>query len=475
MKKHGVTTKCAAILSAAMTLAVLPSVSAVSTAFAANDNAFPYAMFASSDAEGAITVNSKHFCLNGDIASNGTIVTGKQANINGKKKENAEIDMLYIGDKLSRAYFGNAQTVDSLDISQPNINMNTPVDVSGDASLKGNVNISSSVKADSDIVISGNVNNVNNSVLYSEFGDIIIDSNNVNLTGIVYAPLGNVEITANNINLNNVVIIADTITLNSNNVNANYGRNFAQAAGNVSEETRADYIHKLNSWSMNKEIDATVDLISQYYTLTPIDAGEYSQLNILGMMLFDIEQYEVEGYGNLSIMKTDGANQMSTIVLTPYDKELPLISTDYMYNGEARISYIEFYGLCSDPDSADYQKVISNLSGLTDKYSGLMSVAPTPAWYDDIRTMGLFKMTNYSADAVTGEMLSDSFRITLESSLTLPQLNDEQKAAKLDATQQYCNNLVDMGGVSTDMFKMGLGVEKTKDFFNKVFFGTALQ
>ncbi len=460
-------------LVAAATLGVASSVSGFAPfSAAANDNLFPYTMFAASSAEGAITVNANYFNLNGDIASNGTVVTGN-GNINGKKYENVGADMLFIGDKLTDTYFGSAEPVEFVDISDNNINVNNPVDADENVSLNGNVNINSVIKASEDICISGNVSNANNTVLYSEFGDIIIDSSNVNLTGMVYAPLGNVVITADSINLNNVVIIADTITLTSNNVNANYSNNYANAAGNISEESRADYVKKYNSLRMDKDINATLDLISEYYTVTPIDAGEYSSLNIMGMFLFDVQQYEVEGYGNLSIMKTDGMQQMTTIVLTPYNKELPLISTDYMYNGEGRINYIEFYEVCADASDAGYQQVLAELSVLNDRYSGLMSVTPSPGWYDDIRPLGLYKMTDYHSDDEASNMLADSFRITLESSLNLPELTDEQKAEKHTAIQQYSDNLVDMGGVSTDMFKMAMGADKTKDFFNNVFFGTA--
>lgn len=472
MKKQGIK-KTAIVLSALVSLSALPS-AAMPSVFAANDSSFPYALFASSAAKGAITVDAKHFTLNGNIAANGTIETGKKVNINGKKTENAGKEMLFVGDKLTDSYFANAEVSDGLNLSKSNINLNKPLDVIGDASLSGNVNLSSGIKADEDISISGNVSNLNCPVLYSEFGDITIDCNNVNLNGIVYAPLGNVEIRANNINLNNAVIIADTITLVSNNVNANYGKSYADKVGNVSE-ARADYIHKYNSYLMNKDIDDTLDLISKYYTLTPVDTGEYKQLNIFNMYIFDIAQYKVEGYGNLSIMKTDGANQMATIVLSPFEKDLPLISTDYMFNGESHISYIEFYGLSIDADSQDFQNVVGKLNGLTARYADLMSVTPTPAWYDEIRTTGLFKMTSFTEGDKTAEMLSDSFKTTLEASKKLPQLNDAQKAAKVAAVQQYSDNLVDMGGISTDMFKMVLGPDTTKAFFNNIFFGTAQQ
>ena len=45
---------------------------------------------------------------------------------------------------------------------------------------------------------------------------------------------------------------------------------------------------------------------------------------------------------------------------------------------------------------------------------------------------------------------------------------------KWQKTQDYTNNLVDSGGVSTDVFKAVLGADKTKEFFNCIFFAPAL-
>lgn len=86
--------------------------------------------------------------------------------------------------------------------------------------LTGNININTALKSLEDVNLYGEVKNTNDSVIYSEKGDIIIDSTNVNLNGLVYAPYGNVEITAQNLNLNSVIIIANKITLNCPSVNA---------------------------------------------------------------------------------------------------------------------------------------------------------------------------------------------------------------------------------------------------------------
>lgn len=121
----------------------------------------------------------------------------------------------------------------------------------GKIDLTGNINLVTALKAYEDIILNGEVKNTDNSVLFSKYGDIIIDSQNVNLNGLVYAPFGTVEITAQNMNLNNVVIIAQEIIVTSPNVNANYSDTAAAFAGNVSEALNIT----LDEWKYLKDMD----------------------------------------------------------------------------------------------------------------------------------------------------------------------------------------------------------------------------
>lgn len=66
------------ILSGVMSLAVTASIMPCFPAFADEQTVpekYPYTMFAASNTEGAITINADSICINGSIASNGSIVT----------------------------------------------------------------------------------------------------------------------------------------------------------------------------------------------------------------------------------------------------------------------------------------------------------------------------------------------------------------------------------------------------------------
>lgn len=221
-------------VAAATAITMLPAIPAMAEEL----GRYPYTLFAGSSAEGAITTTASNFGVNGNVATNGTISAAGNMNINGTKTENAGLDMIYIFDKIDSKYFSGNNVEEHTEdyvLDELNINISEPTEILGEAELTGNININTALKAFKDVTLNGEVKNTNDSVIYSKYGDIVIDSTNVNLNGLVYAPFGSVEVKAMNLNLNNVVIIADSIVFDCPNVNANYSTNAADFVGTVSE------------------------------------------------------------------------------------------------------------------------------------------------------------------------------------------------------------------------------------------------
>ena len=57
-----------------------------------------------------------------------------------------------------------------------------------------------------------------------------------------------------------------------------------------------------NMKQMKKTVDSGMEVISSYADVKPVDAGEYSQIKMKGIMKFNVSQYDVENLGNLSVM-----------------------------------------------------------------------------------------------------------------------------------------------------------------------------
>jgi hypothetical protein len=224
---------------------------------------------------------------------------------------------------------------------------------------------------------------------------------------------------------------------------------------------------------MNRTIDSGMSTLREYAEVTPVDAGEFSQIRMYGLMKFNVSQYDVNGVGNLSVMTVNmGFMQMVSYVITPYEKNMPLLSMDFMYIMGKRKAYVEFYDLVPDKSTAEYSEVLDSLKEFENKYSSFEDITTDPAWYDDLMTVALHKAGKRADDEKIEEMFCDAISCYMEKANELNELSDEEKAVKLEITQKYSDDLVEKGGVSTNVFKKQLGEEKTKEFFDKVFFGT---
>lgn len=95
-------------------------------------------------------------------------------------------------------------------------------------------------------------------------------------------------------------------------------------------------------------------------------------------------------------------------------------------------------------------------------------------WYDDIRPVCTAKVTTPNQDEEILSIFTDNLKTFIEMEKSSPLLTASEYQAKWRKTQAYTDGLVDNGGVSTDVFKAVMGPEKTKEFFNTVFFAPAL-
>ena len=227
-----------------------------------------------------------------------------------------------------------------------------------------------------------------------------------------------------------------------------------------------------NVKAMNGCIDAVLAKLEENYTLTPLDVGEYEEIKVYGIMSFDVEQYDIKDLGNLSVMRMNmGVMQMSTMVFTPQDKNLPLFSTDFIYMLSNRKTYLEFYDVVKEKDDI-YMELISALHDVQLKYDYLENFEVEPTWYAPLLSVASYKGGTSENDADTLAMTLDLLDVYLDHNAQLPLLTEAEKAEKMDITLAYTDGLIEKGGVSTDVFKQELGNEVTKHFFDNVFFGT---
>ena len=212
-------------------------------------------------------------------------------------------------------------------------------------------------------------------------------------------------------------------------------------------------------------------IVSMSYDLEKEDAGQFSVIKMSPIMKFHTEKFTAKGLGSLSVMKMNmGLMQMVSFILTPFERDMPMLSMDYVFAPGTIKAFVEFYDLTENPESDEYQAVLTRLSGLCERYRYMKDIPQTGTpWYADIRKLFLVKEgSDYSA---MNAFFQDAVTSYVEASRTLPLLSPDAQERKRMVVKDYCENLVRNGGASTNVFKKKFGNDFTNRFFAEVMFG----
>ena len=229
-----------------------------------------------------------------------------------------------------------------------------------------------------------------------------------------------------------------------------------------------------NTRAMNTAVETALSILREGHRLTPVDPGHFGTIKICGVMKFLVEQYAMEGVGNLSVMRMRMGlplMTMATVVVTPFEKNLPLMSADLIYMMGRRKVYIEFYDLAAQKDER-YLRHIARLASISERYASLPPCPPAPAWYDHLLAATVYRSGKAGDDGQLLDLLGDCIRGYSEMCADTPRLDVPKQAEKRRITVGYVDGLVERGGTSTNLFKKALGEDITREFFSKVLFGT---
>lgn len=218
---------------------------------------YPYVLFASSEEEGAVSITADDICINGAVATNGTVAVTGRANFNGNVTEQAGETAMVVPTRLYDSYFTGDDVLvyEEAVVLENQNNFNDPVMGYDEVVIKGNASVNDGVCADGNILFEGDSLNGTGGLLCTFGGDIRITANNVNLNGLIYAPFGKVVIDAQYVNMNQVIVIADSIEITAKGVNLNYSPTMAAILGSESEYDEDELLEDEESLLGDEDVD----------------------------------------------------------------------------------------------------------------------------------------------------------------------------------------------------------------------------
>ncbi len=229
-------------------------------------------------------------------------------------------------------------------------------------------------------------------------------------------------------------------------------------------------MYETNMERIRHRLEAGLAMLREVYRVTEIDTGSLESFVVAGRY-HEVKQYEIEGVGNLLVMTNprEGAMQMDTFTITPYYKNLPLFTTDYMYFEDKRMFLNEIYDLVEEKDAL-YQEYIARFAANCAAVADLENMPMKPCWYDDIRPVFAGKIAAPTEDERICELFLQNLATFIEMEQRSPLLPPGKRQGKWRKNFEYARALVEDGGVSTDLFVQSLGADETKRFFYAVFF-----
>lgn len=207
--------------------------------------------------------------------------------------------------------------------------------------------------------------------------------------------------------------------------------------------------------------------ITAKYHLNAITLDEYAKMKV-GVMNFRIWAFHAEGLGHVSAMTASGMfglMKMDTLIINPTERDMPLFSYDRVHAmGNDTLIY-ELY------DTILEKADLSRVEAVKETYRHLPDHDLGEHWYDSIKLPASLskkgkKVHTAAFDACALEYLDAYLADAGNAEYCEP-------GPKKDKASVYVDGLLSNGGPSTDVFKKGIGEEKTAELFRNILFGTA--
>lgn len=124
-----------------------------------------------------------------------------------------------------------------------------------------------------------------------------------------------------------------------------------------------------------------------------------------------------------------GVMQMATFVLTPDEKDIPVLSADYMFMLPIRKTYLEIYDLVINNDDT-YKSYLEQFDEIKSHYADIPDTDHSETWDSSLIIVSTYKHGNSGNDNAIAEMLAENVRLMLRMADEYPALSEEEVESK---------------------------------------------
>ena len=205
-----------------------------------------------------------------------------------------------------------------------------------------------------------------------------------------------------------------------------------------------------------------LDLFSKNGALIPKDVSPFQTFSGKGMT-FHLQSYDWNGCACVSYLTMRaflGLMKMDTLICTPYTKDMPLLSYDFISAMGRRTLMVETYDTLVEPVD------LSSMLAVKEKYQDLKDKPTKAAWYDSLKLPPTVCKVGDSSrlSALATEMITAYLDL-------FASARDIDRTAKTARNSAYVEGLINDGPTFKLVSKM-IGTESAQTLFRRFLFGT---
>lgn len=211
-----------------------------------------------------------------------------------------------------------------------------------------------------------------------------------------------------------------------------------------------------------------VKILKQYGRLEECNTGLAGNHKLKGMNI-DVLFFRYDDCASvctMGIKMMGGLMKMSSLVVTPYGKDMPLLSMDAIHALGRHTMYVELFDTQLSPMD------LGKMDAVKATFAGLKDANLKPHWYDSLHLSPSCFKTSWGKRSRKAQMAGEMLRGYLELMKDATTCNPDEKTAK---NREYVDGLLSNGGPAVNTLRAKMGDAKGTALIEAMFFAGAKQ